>query len=81
MTDPVEPRFLIHQATYDYLSEPLYFQLTQMNASCWVWVGKKDARLNDVSVGMPIPGQVTKKKKKENRVISGVHILTSSVYV
>ncbi|ORY94744.1 hypothetical protein BCR43DRAFT_331704 [Syncephalastrum racemosum] len=59
MAHPVEPRFLVHQATYDYLSEPLYFQLTQMNASCWVWVGKKNARLNDVSVGMPIPGQPT----------------------
>ncbi|KAG0170261.1 hypothetical protein DFQ28_002214 [Apophysomyces sp. BC1034] len=52
MADDDGARFLVHQATHLFLTEPIHFQLVQMNKSMFVWVGK-NARLNDLSVAMP----------------------------
>ncbi|KAI9023791.1 hypothetical protein CLU79DRAFT_700955 [Phycomyces nitens] len=53
MTDEVEPRFLIHQATHLFVTEPVFFQLVQMNNSMLVWAGKKSGKLNELSVAVP----------------------------
>lgn len=52
-TSDAEPRFLIHQATHMYLTDPIHFQIVQMDNSYFVWVGKQDATLNDLSIAMP----------------------------
>ncbi|KAL0074071.1 hypothetical protein F4703DRAFT_1370650 [Phycomyces blakesleeanus] len=59
MTEEVEPRFLIHQATHLFVTEPVFFQLVQMNNSMLVWAGKKSGKLNDLSVAVPSFGNHT----------------------
>lgn len=60
-----EPQFLIHQTSHVYVSETIYFQAIQMNKSMFVWVGKQQAKLNDLSVAMPAFGtQVTYTVKR-----------------
>ncbi|KAI8390855.1 uncharacterized protein BYT42DRAFT_489224 [Radiomyces spectabilis] len=53
MADDTEPRFLIHQATHLFLTEPVYFQVIQMNNASFVWVGRNQAKLSDLSVAVP----------------------------
>ncbi|KAI9470431.1 hypothetical protein BDB00DRAFT_985357 [Zychaea mexicana] len=53
MVDDNEPHFLIHQETQTYVSEPIHFQLVQMNKSMFVWVGKQQASMKDLSIAMP----------------------------
>ncbi|KAI9485174.1 MAG: hypothetical protein EXX96DRAFT_362 [Benjaminiella poitrasii] len=51
-----EPQFLIHQATHSFLQESIHFQIIQMNKTVFVWIGKSEARLGDMSVAMPAFG-------------------------
>ncbi|KAG2200459.1 hypothetical protein INT47_011439 [Mucor saturninus] len=53
MTDIVEPKFLVHQATHLFLTDPIFFQVTQMNNSIFVWIGKPDGKMGDMSVAVP----------------------------
>lgn len=53
MTDIVEPKFLVHQATHLFLTDPIFFQVTQMNQSLFVWIGKADGKMGDMSVAVP----------------------------
>ncbi|KAI8969165.1 hypothetical protein BDF20DRAFT_148092 [Mycotypha africana] len=48
-----EPTFLIHQATHQFVAEPIHFQVLQMNKSVFVWIGKDEAKLGDMSVAVP----------------------------
>lgn len=49
----VEPNFLIHQATHLFLTEPIHFQVTQMNNSAFIWIGKSEGKLGDMSAAVP----------------------------
>lgn len=60
MTESIEPKFLIHQATHLFLTDPIFFQVTQMNNSVFVWVGKSDGRLGDLSLAVPPLGSQVK---------------------
>jgi hypothetical protein len=54
MTETItEPSFLIHQATHLFLTDPIHFQLTQMNKSVFIWIGKADGKLGDLSAAVP----------------------------
>ncbi|KAI8094754.1 hypothetical protein BDF21DRAFT_331764 [Thamnidium elegans] len=59
MSNTVEPKFLIHQATHMFLSDPIFFQVTQMNKSIFIWIGKPDGKLGDLSVAVPPFGTQT----------------------
>ncbi|KAI7902079.1 uncharacterized protein BX663DRAFT_531466 [Cokeromyces recurvatus] len=48
-----EPNFLIHQATHLFLQEPIHFQIIQMNKAVFIWIGKADGGLGDMSVAIP----------------------------
>ncbi|KAI8643470.1 hypothetical protein BD408DRAFT_385665 [Parasitella parasitica] len=48
-----EPEFLVHQATHLFLTDPIHFQVIQMNNSAFIWVGKADGKLGDMSVAVP----------------------------
>lgn len=48
-----EPKFLIHQATHMFLTDPIHFQVVQMNKSAFIWVGKAEGKLGDMSVAVP----------------------------
>lgn len=48
-----EPKFLIHQATHLFLADPIHFQVTQMNKSAFIWIGKAEGKLGDMSVAVP----------------------------
>lgn len=56
MADDTDPRFLIHQTTQMYLGEPIHFQAVQMNKSVFVWAGKQQANMKDLSIAMPAFG-------------------------
>ena len=56
MADDNEPQFIIHQDTQMYITEPIHFQLVQMNKSMFVWVGKQQANMKDLSIAMPPTG-------------------------
>lgn len=53
MADIVEPKFLVHQATHLFLTDPIFFQIIQMNNSILVWIGKPDGKMGDMSVAVP----------------------------
>ena len=53
MVDESEPRFLIHQDTHMYITEPIHFQLVEMNKSIFIWIGKQNANMKDLSIAMP----------------------------
>lgn len=53
MTDTTEPKFLIHQASHLFLSDPIFFQVIQMNKSVLVWIGKSEGKLGDMSIAVP----------------------------
>ncbi|CDH51920.1 hypothetical protein RO3G_04605 [Lichtheimia corymbifera JMRC:FSU:9682] len=59
MADDTDPRFLIHQTTQMYLGEPIHFQAVQMNKSVFVWAGKQQANMKDLSIAMPAFGSQT----------------------
>ncbi|KAF7722598.1 hypothetical protein EC973_002911 [Apophysomyces ossiformis] len=40
MADADQARFLVHQATHLFLTEPIHFQLLQMDKSMFVWVAR-----------------------------------------
>jgi hypothetical protein len=61
MTETIEPKFLIHQATHLFLTDPIFFQVTQMNNSVFVWIGKSDGKLGDMSLAVPPLGTQVKK--------------------
>lgn len=48
-----EPKFLVHQATHLFMTDPIHFQVIQMNNSAFIWVGKADGKLGDMSVAVP----------------------------
>ncbi|KAI8059297.1 hypothetical protein BC940DRAFT_313963, partial [Gongronella butleri] len=48
-----EPQFLVHRATHMYMSEPVYFQITQMNKSQLIWVGQSAGKMGQLAVAMP----------------------------
>lgn len=56
MAQDTDPRFLIHQTTQMYLGEPIHFQAVQMNKSVFVWAGKQQANMKDLSIAMPAFG-------------------------
>ena len=62
-TMTTEPTFLIHQATHMFLTDPIHFQVTQMNNSLFVWIGKSDGKLGDMSIAVPPLGTQVKKKR------------------
>ncbi|KAG2181218.1 hypothetical protein INT43_008801 [Umbelopsis isabellina] len=53
----MEPRFKIHQQTEVFSQKPIHFQITIMNKSVMIWVGRSQDGLGDLSVGMPALGQ------------------------
>lgn len=53
MAEIVEPKFLVHQATHLFLTDPIFFQITQMSKSVFVWIGKPDGKMGDMSVAVP----------------------------
>ncbi|KAI9260502.1 hypothetical protein BDA99DRAFT_439653 [Phascolomyces articulosus] len=53
MVDNNEPQFIIHQDTQMYITDPIYFQLVQMNKSMFVWIGKQQPNMKDLSIAMP----------------------------
>lgn len=59
MTDTAEPQFLIHQASHLFLSDPIFFQVIQMNKSVLVWIGKSEGKLGDMSIAVPPLGSQT----------------------
>ncbi|KAI9365248.1 hypothetical protein BD770DRAFT_313114 [Pilaira anomala] len=59
MSNIVEPKFLVHQATHLFLSDPIFFQVTQMNKSIFIWVGRPEGRMGDMSVAVPPFGTQT----------------------
>ncbi|GAA5808196.1 hypothetical protein MFLAVUS_001581 [Mucor flavus] len=59
MSNIAEPKFLIHQATHMFLSDPIFFQVTQMNKSIFIWIGKPDGKMGDLSVAVPPFGTQT----------------------
>ncbi|KAF1803397.1 hypothetical protein FB192DRAFT_1278880 [Mucor lusitanicus] len=54
-----EPTFLIHQATHMFLADAIHFQVVQMNKSAFIWVGKAEGKLGDMSVAVPPFGAQT----------------------
>lgn len=64
-----EPKFLIHQATHLFLTDPIHFQITQMNKSVLIWVGKSAGQLGDMSVAVP-PFGSTVKHLKDNCILA-----------
>ncbi|KAL1927121.1 hypothetical protein VTP01DRAFT_5084 [Rhizomucor pusillus] len=74
-----EPQFLIHQTSHVYVSETIYFQAIQMNKSLFVWVGKQQAKLNDLSVAMPAFGtQVTYTSSPAATAVMGLDVSEAS---
>jgi len=49
----MEPRFTIHQHTELFAQKPIHFQVTEMNKSMMIWVGRPQDGLGDLSVAMP----------------------------
>jgi hypothetical protein len=49
----VEPKFLIHQATHLFMTEPIHFQVTQMDKSAIIWIGNSEGRFGDMSAAVP----------------------------
>ncbi|KAH8553027.1 hypothetical protein BGW37DRAFT_423416 [Umbelopsis sp. PMI_123] len=49
----MEPQFKIHQYTELYSQKPIHFQITEMNKSIMIWVGRPQDGLSDLSVAMP----------------------------
>lgn len=69
MAEDTDPRFLIHQTTQMYLGEPIHFQAVQMNKSVFVWVGKQQANMKDLSIAMPAFGsQVSQDENNINYI-------------
>ncbi|KAI8980449.1 hypothetical protein BDB01DRAFT_796449 [Pilobolus umbonatus] len=70
MTVSAEPRFIIHQATHLFLSEPIHIQVVMMSSSAFVWVGK-EGQLGDLSIAIPPSGN--------RNYATGTHLLGKSV--
>ncbi|KAI9305883.1 hypothetical protein BJ944DRAFT_160922 [Cunninghamella echinulata] len=51
-----EPQFLIHQETYDFMTEPIYFQIIQMEKSYFIWVGKSSGKMGNLTMSVPTFG-------------------------
>ncbi|SAM02291.1 hypothetical protein [Absidia glauca] len=51
-----EPRFMIHQATHLFMTDPIYFQIVQMQGANMVWVGKQSGKMGDLAVSVPAFG-------------------------
>ncbi|KAI9249034.1 hypothetical protein BY458DRAFT_525878 [Sporodiniella umbellata] len=49
----VESQFSVHQETHLYLTEPVYFQITTLKDSAFIWVGHGDGKLGDLSMAVP----------------------------
>ncbi|CEJ02621.1 hypothetical protein G6F70_003883 [Rhizopus microsporus] len=49
----VEPEFKIYQETHMFMTEPIHFQVTVMRQSVFIWVGKEDGKLGDLSMAVP----------------------------
>ena len=60
MTNDNEPQFIIHQDTQMFITDPIHFQLVQMNKSMFIWVGKQQANMKDLSIAMPPTGSQVK---------------------
>ncbi|KAG2217198.1 hypothetical protein INT45_005407 [Circinella minor] len=56
MANDNEPQFIIHQDTQMYITEAIHFQLVQMNKSMFIWVGKQQSNMKDLSIAMPPTG-------------------------
>jgi hypothetical protein len=55
----MEPQFKIHQYTELYSQKPIHFQITEMNKSIMIWVGRPQDGLSDLSVAMPSINKVS----------------------
>ena len=63
----VEPEFKIYQETHMFMTEPIHFQVTVMRQSVFIWVGKEDGKLGDLSMAVPpFASHVNKKKNMFN---------------
>lgn len=51
-----EPNFMIHQATHLFMTDPIYFQIVQMQGANMVWVGKQSGKMGDLAVSVPAFG-------------------------
>ncbi|ORZ12681.1 hypothetical protein BCR42DRAFT_331224 [Absidia repens] len=51
-----EPKFMIHQATHLFMTEPIYFQIVQMQGANVVWIGKQAGKMGDMAVAVPAFG-------------------------
>ncbi|CAO3622739.1 unnamed protein product [Cunninghamella blakesleeana] len=51
-----ESSFLIHQETYNFLTEPIYFQIIQMEKSNFIWIGKSSAKMGNLTMSVPAFG-------------------------
>ncbi|KAI8085035.1 uncharacterized protein BX664DRAFT_284012 [Halteromyces radiatus] len=51
-----ESQFMIHQATHMFMTEPIYFQIIQMQGAWLVWVGKQAGKMGDLAVSVPAFG-------------------------
>ncbi|CAO3694201.1 unnamed protein product [Umbelopsis ramanniana] len=49
----MEPQLKIHQFTELYSQKPIHFQITEMNKSFMIWVGRPQDGLADLSIAMP----------------------------
>lgn len=54
----MEPAFKIHQNTELFSQKPIHFQVTEMNKSIMIWVGRPQDGLGDLSVSMPAVNKV-----------------------
>ncbi|KAI9322417.1 hypothetical protein BX666DRAFT_611919 [Dichotomocladium elegans] len=51
--DAIDPKFLIHQTSHMYITEPIFFQAVQLDKSVFIWAGKQEANLKNLSIAMP----------------------------
>lgn len=51
-----EPQFMVHQATHLFMTEPIYFQVVQMQGANIVWIGKQAGKMGDLAVSVPAFG-------------------------
>lgn len=55
----MEPELKIHQFTELYSQKPIHFQITEMNKSFMIWVGRPQDGLGDLSIAMPAINKVS----------------------
>jgi len=55
----MEPQLKIHQFTELYSQKPIHFQITEMNKSFMIWVGRPQDGLADLSIAMPAMNKVS----------------------